>query len=104
MARQHRPAAPPASPAPLRLAADLASGTLAYGLVPELAGWLDHPRFQAFVEANQPKIRRKLRDARSVEAVGDVRMELRLASLLLADRRFELGFETYGRGNAGPDF
>src|SRR3954471_22878926 len=103
MAR-HRPATPSVSAAPLRLATDLTAGTLASGLVPELGGWLQQPRFRAFVETNQPKIRRKLRDARSAEALGDVRVELRLASLLLADRRFELGFETYGRANLGPDF
>ncbi len=104
MARQHRPASPPVPAAPLRLAADLTAGTLASGLIHELGGWLQEPRFRAFVDTNQPKIRRKLRDARSAEALGDVRMEIRLASLILADRRFEVAFETYGRANLGPDF
>src|SRR6478735_4849440 len=104
MARPDHLATPTVPAAALRLAGDVATGTLASGLVPELAAWLEQPRFRAFVEANQPKVRRKLRDARSAEAIGDVRIELLVARALLADRRFELGFETYGRGNAGPDF
>jgi hypothetical protein len=104
MARPDRLATPSVASAAVRLATDVAAGTLAAGLVPELAGWLEEPRFRAFVEANGPKVRRKFRDARAVEAVRDVRIELLVARLLLADRRFEVGFETYGRGNAGPDF
>jgi hypothetical protein len=33
----------------------------------------------------------------------DVRVELQVARLLLADRRFELAFEAYGSGKIGPD-
>jgi hypothetical protein len=33
----------------------------------------------------------------------DVRAELRVARLLLADRRFDLAFEAYGSGKGGPD-
>jgi hypothetical protein len=87
-----------------QLALDVAGGTIATTLVAELTGWLDEPRFRAFVEANRPKVRRKFRDARTAETLRDVRLELRLAGLLLADRRFDLGFETYGRGRVGPDF
>jgi hypothetical protein len=104
MARSEKLAGPSVPSAAQRLATEVAAGTLAAGHVPELAQWLEQPRFRAFVEANQPKVRRKLRDARAGEAVADVLVELRVARLLLADRRFELGFETYGRGNAGPDF
>ena len=37
------------------------------------------------------------------EAVRDVRAELQVARLLLADRRFEVAFEAYGSGKTGPD-
>ena len=33
-----------------------------------------------------------------------MRAELRVAHLLLADRRIQLAFEAYGSGRAGPDF
>src|SRR4051794_29442844 len=103
MARSDRSRGGNVSAAP-QLAIDVAGGTTASTLVVELTGWLEESRFRAFVEANRPKIRRKFRDARTVETLGDVRMELRLASLLVADRRFDVGFETYGRGHVGPDF
>jgi hypothetical protein len=78
---------------------------VAEGLAREVAGWLTaSPRFRAFVEENGDKIRKKLRSARDPEARRDVRAELRVASLLLADRRFDLDFEPYGSGKAGPDF
>ncbi len=71
----------------------------------ELPGWLAaSPRFQSFAEANRDKIRKKIRGAVSPEARLDVRAELRLAALLLADRRFELTYEAYGAGRRGPDF
>lgn len=71
----------------------------------DLPIWLAaSPRFRAFAEANRDKIRKKLRGATTAEARLDVRTELRIAALLLADRRFELAFEAYGAGRRGPDF
>lgn len=74
-------------------------------LAEELLGWMEaSPRFRAFVEVHRDKVRKKLRGAAGEEARQDVRTELRVASLLVADRRIELGFEAYGAGRAGPDF
>jgi hypothetical protein len=71
----------------------------------ELAAWLAaSSRYRAFVEANRDKIRKKLRTTPDPEARRDVRVELLTASLLVADKRIELGFETYGSGKRGPDF
>jgi hypothetical protein len=71
----------------------------------ELGSWLDHsPRFQGFVASNQDKVRKKLTTADGEEARLDVRSELVVAYLLLADRRFDLVFEAYGARRAGPDF
>jgi hypothetical protein len=71
----------------------------------ELAGWLtDSPRFRAFVGGHGDKIRKKLRAAADPEALRDVRAELQVARLLLANRRLELEFEAYGSGKLGPDF
>ena len=61
-------------------------------------------RFRAFAEANRDKIRKKLRGAADDDARRDVRAELRVAHLLLADRRIELAFEAYGSTKRGPDF
>ena len=74
-------------------------------LADEVAGWLaGSNRFRAFSETNRDKIRKKLRGAADVEARRDVRAELRVAHLLLADRRIELAFEAYGATKRGPDF
>ena len=71
----------------------------------ELASWLESSsRFRSFAESNRDKIRKKLRGAVDPEARRDLRAELRTARLLLADRGFELAFEAYGSGKAGPDF
>ena len=71
----------------------------------ELVAWLaGSPRFRAFAEAHRDKIRKKLRTATDADALRDVRAELQMARLLLADRRFELEFEAYGSGKGGPDF
>ena len=71
----------------------------------ELPAWLaGSPRFRSFVEGNRDKIRKKVRGATSPEARLDVSAELRVAALLLADRRFDLAFEAYGAGRRGPDF
>ena len=70
----------------------------------ELAHWLeDSPRFAAFVTLHRDKVRKKLTTAEDAEARLDVRVELLVAYLLLADRRFELALEAYGTGRRGPD-
>ena len=61
------------------------------------------PRFRSFAEAYRAKIRKKLRTAAEPDALRDVRTELQVAHLLLADPRIELAFEAYGSGRAGPD-
>ncbi len=71
----------------------------------DLPAWLAAtPKFRSFAEANRDKIRKKLRHAVDGPARLDVRAELRVAALVLADRRFELAFESYGAGRRGPDF
>jgi len=71
----------------------------------ELASWISSSRrFRAFAEAHRDKIRKKVRGATDPDALLDVRAELRVAHLLLADRRIGLAFEAYGSGRAGPDF
>ena len=88
-----------------RLVAYLADAPELDPEIADMAAWLAaSPRFRAFVEANRDKIRKKLRGATSTEARLDVGAELRVAALLLADRRFELAFEAYGAGHRGPDF
>lgn len=74
-------------------------------LADELSGWLSQrPRFRAFVDAHRDKVRKKLRTAPDGEGRRDVRAELLVAWLLLADRRMELAFEPYGAAKGGPDF
>ncbi|PZR64201.1 MAG: hypothetical protein DLM71_03020 [Chloroflexi bacterium] len=88
-----------------RLVLDLFAGDLADPLAVEVAGWLaGSRRFRAFAGAHLDKIRKKLRGARHADARRDVRAELAVAHLLLADPRIELAFEAYGSGSAGPDF
>ena len=71
----------------------------------ELAGWVaNSPRFREFAGAHRDKIRKKLRGATDASARRDVRTELRVAQLLLADRRIEVAFESYGSAAGGPDF
>jgi hypothetical protein len=70
----------------------------------ELIGWLTgSSRFRAFAGTYRDKIHKKLRNARDPEAARDVRAELQVARLLLAERRFEVAFEAYGSGKGGPD-
>src|SRR5258708_15214526 len=74
------------------------------GFQSELARWLeDSPRFQAFITTNQDKVRKKLTTPDDGEHRLDVRAELLVAYLLVADRRFELSFEAYGARRLGPD-
>ena len=68
----------------------------------ELVGWLtSSARFRTFAEAHRDKIRKKLSGAADADALRDVRAELQIARLLLADRRFEVAFEAYGSGKKG---
>ena len=98
------PAPRPVRLATQRLAADVL-GAAADPRLPELVGWLaGSPRFEAFAEAHHGKIRRKVRGARDEAAWRDVRAELLVARLLLADRRFELVMEPHGTGKGGSDF
>jgi hypothetical protein len=60
--------------------------------------------FRAFADEHSKKIRKKLRGASDADARRDVRAELAVARLLLADRRMELAFEAYGSDRPGPDF
>src|SRR4051794_15422130 len=70
----------------------------------ELVGWLaGSARFRAFAETYRDKIHKKLRNATDPDATRDVRAELQIARLLLADRRFDVSFEAYGSGKVGPD-
>jgi hypothetical protein len=104
---QHGPVTDQSSEPPriLRLVADLVEAPEPDPALAGLPAWLAaSPRFRAFAEINRDKIRKKLRGAAETEARLDVRAELRLAALLLADRRFELAFEAYGAGRRGPDF
>lgn len=87
------------------LAADLSDRDLHDPMADELSGWLaGSTRFRSFAEAYRAKIRKKFRNATDPDALRDVRAELQVAHLMLADRRFDLAFEAYGSGKAGPDF
>jgi hypothetical protein len=93
------------TPAVERLAAQLLGPSVDPALHGELLAWLGGSRrYRAWVEANVGKVRKKLRGAADAEARRDVRAELRVAALLLADRRLAVGFEAYGSGRGGPDF
>jgi hypothetical protein len=70
----------------------------------ELGRWLEEsPRFSDFLTKHQDKVRKKLTVSDDEETRLDVRAELLVAYLLLADRRFELAFEAYGARQRGPD-
>jgi hypothetical protein len=70
----------------------------------ELAHWIeDSPRFRTFITNNQDKVRKKLTTSDDEEHRMDVRAELLVAYLILADRRFEISFEAYGARQLGPD-
>jgi hypothetical protein len=88
-----------------RLAHHLFDGPKWDSMADEMVGWLGgSARYRAFAEAHRDKIRKKLRIATDIEGRRDVRAELGVAHLLLADPRIELAFEAYGSGRAGPDF
>jgi hypothetical protein len=70
----------------------------------ELRRWIEESsRFAVFLTHNQDKVRKKLTTAVDEESRLDVRAELLVAYLILADRRFELAFEAYGARRVGPD-
>jgi hypothetical protein len=84
-----------------RLVADLTTDALG----DELGAWLATlPRFRTFAVAHRDKVRKKLRLATEADALLDVRAELLVARLLLADRHVELAFEPGGSDRGGPDF
>jgi hypothetical protein len=88
-----------------RLTHHLFDGAESDSMADEIAGWLaGSARFRAFAEAHRDKIRKKLRTATDADGRRDVRAELAVAHLLLADKRIEVAFEAYGSGKAGPDF
>ena len=92
-------------PAARVLVAYLGDGSALPGPLADLEAWLAaSSRLRTFVDANRDKIRKKVRLATTADAQLDLRTELRFASLLLANRRFDLAFEAYGSGNRGPDF
>jgi hypothetical protein len=74
-------------------------------LAAELATWLAASTpFRRFVETHRDKIRKKLRISTQPDSRRDVRAELQVARLLLADRHVELAFEPAGAARGGPDF
>ena len=74
------------------------------GFQSELGHWLEtNPRFTVFITINQDKVRKKLTTPDDEDHRLDVRAELLVAFLILADRRFELSFEAYGARRLGPD-
>jgi hypothetical protein len=96
-------------PAPRRKVTPLADRLRDRGpddtMAAELLAWLaGSARFRAFAEAHRDKIWKKLRRATDAQARLDVRAELQVARLLLADRRIEIAFEAFGSGKVGPDF
>jgi len=96
--------AAPGRPEAARRATAALAGLPNDALTAELAAWrAGSPRFRAFVEANGGKIHKKLREATDPDARRDVRTELLVARLLVADRRVSLAFEAYGAAG-GPDF
>ena len=95
----------PADTAVARLTSALVDGDQAHPLAEELTAWLvGSRRFRSFVESHRDKIRKKLRGAADADARRDVRAELRIAQLLIADRRIGVAFEAYGSTSGGPDF
>jgi hypothetical protein len=73
------------------------------GLQSELGHWLEErPRYRDLIAFNQDKVRKKLNTS-DEEMRQDVRAELRVAYLVLADRRFEVVLEAYGAQRLGPD-
>lgn len=88
-----------------RLTHYLMGGDGTHRLAVDLAGWLSSsPRFRRFAETHRDKVRKKLRFADDDAGRRDVRAELAVAALLLADQRIDLEFEPHGATRGGPDF
>ncbi|MGE5072776.1 MAG: hypothetical protein ACM3MF_05045 [Anaerolineae bacterium] len=71
-----------------------------------MAEWLESSRrFTAFVEANDNKIRKKLRTVQDPEAIRDLMLELETAWLLLRERSLGVAYEPQlSTGIRSPDF
>jgi hypothetical protein len=62
------------------------------------------PRFYAFLDQYRSKIRKKVRTLEGPGSWHDLWLELWTAARLLADRRFDVAYETYAaQGVRGPD-
>lgn len=62
------------------------------------------PRFRAFLDQHQTKIRKKVRTLEGPTSWHDLWLELWTASRLLADRRFDVDYEAFAARNMrGPD-
>jgi hypothetical protein len=70
------------------------------------ARWIAASRlFRGFFDVNAAKIRKKARQAGSVESLRDLQLEMDTAYHLLSDRRVDLIYERYLADKArGPDF
>lgn len=91
---------------------------LTHELVQHLFGESPHPlrermerwfvasrRYAAFVEANAPKIRKKLHVRTDPDSLADLQLELETAFCLLTEGAFALAYEPGVEGKrAGPDF
>ncbi|MCA9836675.1 MAG: hypothetical protein KC422_07165 [Trueperaceae bacterium] len=78
----------------------------AHPLAQQVKAWLaSSRRFRAFVSEFKPKIRKKLRSAKTREQQEELGLELETAYLLLTEKAFSLSYEplTAGQGRA-PDF
>ena len=75
-------------------------------LAAPMAAWLaSSRRFTAFVTANQPKIRKKLRSTQEPESLRDLQLELETAYLLLRERSLSVAYEPQlSEGVRSPDF
>lgn len=71
----------------------------------DLTRWVtESRRFQAFVETNRTKIRRKLRAGAATGSVRGVLLELEVARRFVEDRRCQIEYERYGQGRVrSPD-
>jgi hypothetical protein len=93
------------SPSVQRLLDALLGATPGAALRPDLARWVTaSARTGAFLETNQPKVRRKLRAAADTETLRDLRVELLVAHALLGERRIDVAWEAFGSHRLGPDF
>lgn len=78
----------------------------AHRLAAPMATWFAASRrFTAFVNANQTKIRKKLRTAQESESLRDLQLELETAYLLLRESSLSVAYEPqHPREGRSPDF